>query len=155
MESAKRDITDIVSIVTGCPSQECNFTLDYRVEAWLTGSYVYESSHLDIVRALWAAHNGADIDRMIGTKVGLGVLVSRIVAHRFVDYYGAEAIKRIYVEHNINLLGNCCSCLTACPPTNIFLDKAPCRRKMILSIMLLNRVLLPELTREICKLLLP
>ncbi len=87
MESAKRDITDIVSIVTGCPSQECNFTLDYRVEAWLTGSYVYESSHLDIVRALWAAHNGADIDRMIGTKVGLGERWSAASFYFFVVDY--------------------------------------------------------------------
>lgn len=152
MESAKRDITDIVSIVTGCPSQECNFTLDYRVEAWLTGSYVYESSHLDIVRALWAAHNGADIDRMIGTKVGLGVLVSQALVDRFVSCYGAEAIEQMYVEYNVNLFGNHCSCSAACPPSNIFLG-APCYQKMMLSIVLLNRNLLPELTREICKLM--
>ncbi len=141
----------IIRVVTNS-SYGCDPTHVDRIKTWLSGVRVHSLSPVNIIKVLWAAHNGADIDRMIGTKVGLGVLVSQALVDRFVSCYGAEAIEQMYVEYNVNLFGNHCSCSAACPPSNIFLG-APCYQKMMLSIVLLNRNLLPELTREICKLM--
>ncbi len=126
----------------------------YRVKSWLKDLTIHTFTPSDIIHALLAAHKGSDINQLIGTKVEAGVLVSQKLFDKFISSYGTEFLEQLYIDHNINLFGTQCHCPIACPPSRVFLDARPCSRKMIFSIMLLNCVLLPELTREICKMLL-
>ncbi len=112
----------------------------YRIKEQLRNP----KSELDVytsILVLRAAQEGASIPEQIGTKVGSSVLVSQDLINRF-----------SVIDHDMNLFGQC-HCSTDCY-SGIFLGAPLCRRKMILSIMMLNRVLLPELSRVICEILL-
>lgn len=126
----------------------------YYYNCFLDKEDVYMADPSIIIEVIWAAHNGRNTIEKGWTKTEAGILVSRKFINKFISRYGNSFVKQLYIEHNVNLFGNCQECST-CPPTNIFLGKAFCHQKIILTIMRLNRVLLPELTREICKMLLP
>ncbi len=78
----------------------------------------------------------------IGTKVGSGVLVSDSVFDRMIEHH-SELLDKLYVDHNINLLGTHCKCSVACPPTKLFLGPIICRQ-MIQKSLLLNELIIPD-----------
>ncbi len=88
----------------------------------------------------------------IGTKVGSGVLVSDRVFDQMIEHH-SELLDKLYVDHNINLLGTHCKCSVACPPSKLFLGPNMCRQ-MIQKYLLLNELVIPDVASIICEKLL-
>ncbi len=88
----------------------------------------------------------------IGTKVGSGVLVSDRVFDRMIEHH-SELLDRLYVDHNINLLGTHCKCSVACPPSKLFLGPNMCQQ-MIQKYLLLSELVIPDVASIICEKLL-
>ncbi len=88
----------------------------------------------------------------IGTKVGSGVLVSDSIFDRMIEHH-SELLDKLYVDHNIDLLGTHCKCSVACPSTKLFLGSIMCQQ-MIQKYLLLSELVIPDVASIICEKLL-
>ncbi len=108
------------------------YTLNIDYTHGLIESYDGKINLDSLIRVLWAAlHNGRNISRDLGLKVGFGVLISDNLSKQIVEQHKnnlADLHKR-----SVNLFG-VCSCRVTCPMLfGAFTCQANVQRSMLLS----------------------
>ncbi len=108
------------------------YTLCSEYNYSLVESYDGEVDFKLLIRVLWAAlHNGKNISRDLGLKVGSGVLISDSIMTQIIAKH--QTFLNNLADHGVNLFGKC-SCRVTCPMLfGAFTCQANVQRSMLLS----------------------
>ncbi len=156
MELILTDLIDrVISILRGNPPDIYGLPSDTSYNIIMDLSLPKRHVKIDMLTyALWAAQTSKIGSQIAETKVGLGVFINEQIIKDVLEcQINESALEKLYVEHNIDLLGTKCPCPTPCPHSRKFLG-APCR-KMIERHMLLKQITIVDVALTISKMMLP